>query len=241
MIAAHWFRRSLLALLIIGAGVGLMGWAEHMALGPDHRTLLQAVVSVVFLLGFYASGPWCARFLASQPTQDALLQAKLSIVMAASALGPPVVLYDHPDSQAHAVGLFKRQSRIYLTSALVAALSDEGLRGVIAHENAHVDQRHILATFCIASCFVTGNTLAGSYLSFVLGLLSFLALRRYMEFRADAEAGRQIGKVVMLTALDELAHLSPGKGWHRSLCFLTAYPTLPMRITAVRTGRMALI
>ena len=62
-----------------------------------------------------------------------------------------------------------------------------------------------------------------------------------MEFRADAEAGRRMGKVVMLTALHELSRMHPGKAWYRWLCLLSAYPTLPMRITAVRTGRMALI
>lgn len=241
MIASHWFRRFVIVMGIVASGVGLVWLVEHLAMGSDHDALWQAGAAVVFLAGFYASGPWCARFLAPVQSQYALLNAKLSRVMTHFPNNSPVFLYDHADSQAHAVGLFKSQSRIYLTSALVAALSEEGLRGVVAHENAHISQRHILATFCFASCFVTFNTLAGSYLGFTLGVLSFLALRRWMEFRADAQACRNVRSAVMLTTLTELAHLSPGKAWHRSLCILTAYPTLPMRITAIRTGRMALI
>ena len=239
MIASHWFRRFIIVMGIMVLGVGLVWLVEYLAMSSKHHTLFQAGGAVVFLLGFYASGPRCARFLAPVPSQDVDLNQKLTSAMAFMSRSGPVYLYDHPYPQANAVGLFKFQSRIYLTSALVASLSEAGLRGVVAHENAHVNQGHILVTFCFASCFVTFNTLVSSYLGFALSLLSFLALRRYMEYRADAEAGRNVGVAVMLTALTELAFVSPGKTWHRWLCILTAYPTLPMRITAVRTGRMA--
>jgi Zn-dependent protease with chaperone function len=100
----------------------------------------------------------------------------------------PVFLYDHADKEANTVGLLPSHSRIYVTTGLLASMSDEGMRGVIAHENAHVHERHIFATFTYACCFAVSSHLLDNNNFFFAAFLLFLGIRRYCEYRADAGA-----------------------------------------------------
>jgi len=128
-----------------------------------------------------------------------------------------------------------------VTTGLLASMSDEGMRGVIAHENAHVHERHIFATFTYACCFAVSSHLLDNNNFFFAAFLLFLGIRRYCEYRADAGAAHAVGREVMLTALRELAALYPSKSWVRWFSFANAYPTLAMRMRAVETGRKALL
>lgn len=154
---------------------------------------------------------------------------------------PPVTLHVHADPQANSVGLLPRWSRVYLTTGLLSRMSDEGVRGVLAHESTHIRERHILATFLYASGFAVSSQLLADDHFFFATLLLFLGLRRYSEYRADAGAVAVVGRDKMLTTLRELARSYPSKTWHRWFSFANIYPTLPMRIRAIETGRKALL
>lgn len=242
VIPTHWFRRIILVLFIMEVGGGMLWVAGYIAPSPDRLPLFQTIGSLLFLFGFYASTPLLARFLAPYPCHDPARLAR--IARAGGQLAPdcrPVFLYEHADKEANTMGIMPAQSRIYLTTSLLDRLSDDGLLGVLAHEHTHAQERHILATFCYATAFALGSHFLGSKAFFFGGLFLFLAMRRYFEYRADAGAARLAGNQAMLTALQELAALYPPKTWYRWLSWLTAYPTLPMRIRALETGRMALV
>jgi Zn-dependent protease with chaperone function len=131
------------------------------------------------------------------------------------------------------VGLWPSQSRIYITTGLFDRMSDDGLIGVIGHENTHARERHILVAFVYACIFALGSNASASRAVFMAGFLLFLGLRRYMEYRADAGGARLAGLASMSTGLRELAILYPSAAWHRWLTIIMAYPTLPMRLRAL--------
>ena len=241
MIPSHWFRRIVLVLFFMEVGGGILWVATRLAPDPAYKPFMQTVAGLIFLFGFYASAPLAARFLAPVASTDGPSQRRLAGVLASMPVGSPVYLYDHADRQANTVGLGLHHSRIYLTSGLVCRLSDPGLRGVIAHEESHIAERHILGTFAYASCFTLGSYGTNNNIVFIAGFLIFLALRRYFEYRADAGAAARVGKADALAALHELHEIYPSRPWHRWISFLTAYPTLPMRIRALETGRMTLV
>lgn len=241
MIPSHWFRRIILLLFILEVGGGIVWVTGRLTSNPAAKPMVQALGSLVFLFGFYASGPLSARFLAPRPARDNALQARLARIVASVPDSRPVFLYDHADRGANTVGLLPRHSRIYMTTGLLAGMSDDGVRGVVAHENAHVRGRHILGVLAYASCFAVSSHLVESNALFFAAFLLFLGIRRFCEYRADAGAAALVGREAMLTALRELATFYPSKRWLRWFSFASAYPTLPMRIRALETGRMALL
>lgn len=241
MIPSHWFRRIILIVFIMEVAGGILWVTGRLTTNPAAKPMAQALGSLIFLFGFYASAPLSARFLAPKPSRDSALQERLARIVATLPDSRPVFLYDHADKEANTVGLLPGHSRIYVTTGLLANMSDEGMRGVIAHENAHVRERHIFATFTYACCFAVSSHLLDNNNFFFAAFLVFLGVRRYCEYRADAGGAAVVGRATMLTTLRELAALYPSKAWMRWLSFASAYPTLAMRMRAVETGRKALV
>jgi len=240
MIPSHWFRRIILVVFIMEIAGGILWVSARLAPDPATKPLAQALASMIFLFGFYASAPLSARFLAPVASRDEALQNRLARIVATLPDTRPVFLYDHADKEANTVGLLPGHSRIYVTTGLLSRMSDEGIRGVIAHENAHIRERHIFATFTYACCFAVSSHLLDNNNLFFAAFLLFLLIRRYCEYRADAGGATVVGRETMLTTLRELAALYPSKAWVRWLSFASAYPILAMRMRALETGRMAL-
>lgn len=240
MIPSHWFRRIILIVFIMEVAGGILWVSARLAPDPATKPLAQALASMVFLFGFYASAPLSARFLAPVASRDVALQSRLARIVATLPETRPVFLYDHADKEANTVGLLPSHSRIYVTTGLLSHMSDEGVRGVIAHENAHIRERHIFATFTYACCFAVSSHLLDNNNLFFAAFLLFLLIRRYCEYRADAGGAAVVGREAMLTTLHELIALYPSKAWVRWLSFASAYPTLAMRMSALETGRKAL-
>ncbi|KVV25056.1 peptidase M48 [Burkholderia cepacia] len=241
MIPSSRFRR----LVILGAIVSASGaiyWLFSVVT-PEGAARVpgQCAAALLVLSVFYASGPLSARFLAPIASTDAALRVRLETAIAAVPSVPRVFLYEHAEQEANTVGLLPRHARVYLTTSLVSGLSDAGLRGVLAHECAHVRERHVFLLYCYACCFVVGSTVYGHDAFFFGAFLVFLMLRRYCEFRADARAAELAGRDDVLAMLNELAVLYPTKGWHRWFSFASPYPTLRTRIRAIETGRIALL
>lgn len=240
MIPSHCFRRVVLVISLMGLGAVIL-WVTGLVDDPAIRPVAQAAGSVTFLFVFYATAPLTARFLAPLPSREPELQKRLARIVTALPSCAPVTLHDHADPEANSVGLLPRWSRIYLTTGLLNSMSDEGVRGVLAHESTHIRERHILATFLYASAFAVSSQLLADDNFFFAALLLFLGLRRYSEYRADAGAAALAGKKTMLITLRELARSYPSKSWHRWLSFANVYTTLPMRIRAIETGHKALL
>lgn len=237
MIPSTWFRRLLLALFILEVAGALMWLASRLMPSQEDQAFAQTVAGVVFLLGFYSGGPLLAKFLAPIPSENKEMQERLERVAKTLPGSRPVFLYDHKDESANTVGILASQSRVYVTTGLMKSVSDEGLRGILAHEDAHVREHHILVTFTYACTYAFLSHAVHSNKLFVFGFAAFLALRRYLEYRADAGGASRVGGEVMVKALKELHALYPTKWWSRWFVFGAPYPTMEMRIEAVKTGK----
>lgn len=237
MIPSNWFRRLILALFVLEMAGSLMWLASRMVSDPADQAFAETVAGIVFLLGFYSGAPLSARFLAPVPSKDDEKQRRLANVIASMPRARPVFLYDHDEQNAITVGIIASHSRIYVTSSLMDNLSDEGLRGILAHEDTHVEEHHILVTFTYASAYALVAHIADGHNIFVFGFFAFMTMRRHLEYRADAGAALLVGKAAIVAGLKELNAIYPTKRSSRWFAFAMPYPTLPMRIQAVETGK----
>lgn len=237
MIPSAVWRRTVVGLAILAlAGVALsLAW--QIAPQPPASEAAQSVAGVAFLLIFYAGAPLYARFLAARRSDNLLLLERLRAACESVPCVCPLFLYEHRDKNANTVGIIPAHATVYITTALVEYLSEAGLCGILAHEQTHVRERHILVTAAYACAYCLATQLTGSGALFVLGFLVFLALRRRLEFRADAGGARLAGRAAITAGLAELERVSPGRRWHRWIAFLSPYPTLTMRLRALETGR----
>jgi heat shock protein HtpX len=239
MIPSSWFRRLVLALFILEVAGALMWFAARLAPDTD-KALAETIAGMVFLLGFYSSAPLSAHFLAPKETEDLVMQKRLASVVERMPRACPVFLYDHEQQNANTVGVLARHSRVYITSGLMRVLSDEGLKGILAHEDGHVQEHHILVVLIYACTYALIAHVAEDHNLFIFGFLAFMTLRRHLEYRADASAGKLVGSAAIVTGLKELSTVYPTKRISRWFIFAMAYPTLPMRIKALETGRQQL-
>jgi heat shock protein HtpX len=152
MIPSSWIRITILALFILEVAGALM-WLAAELVSPAGHAVAQTVAGIVLLLGFYAGAPLSARFLAPYSSRNDAMQGRLTRVKDSMPETRPVFLYDHAARNAITVGLLTSHSRIYVTSGLMERVSDEGLKGILAHEDTHVRERHILATFGYACAY----------------------------------------------------------------------------------------
>jgi Zn-dependent protease with chaperone function len=240
MIPSAWFRRLIFGLFILEVAGALMWLAAWLVPNPADKAFAQTVAGMVFLLGFYSGAPLSARFLAPMESKDDAMRARLTGVIQELPQSGPVFLYDHDEKNATTVGILASQSRVYVTSGLMGHVSNEGLKGILAHEDTHVVEHHILITFSYACAYAMVANEVNSNKLFIFGFIAFMTLRRYLEYRADAGAARLVGKEAMVTGLRELNAIYPSKSWARWFVVVMAYPTLPMRIKALETGRKVL-
>lgn len=114
-----------------------------------------------------------------------------------------VRVLEHPTATAYCVpGL---SSRVVLTSGTVAALGPDELQAVLAHELAHLRQRHDL----VLEFFTVWHTAVPRRLRSDWGLETVLLL---IELLADRTAERQVGRLPVGRALVVLAQSSHPSG-----------------------------
>lgn len=241
MIPTTWFRRLILAVFVVEVGATILWLASLAVTDKADKAFAQTVAGLVILLVVYTAGPLTARFLAPVASSSRPLTERLQAAEAATAIGLPVFLYDHKDVNAVTVGMLQRHSRVYVTSGMVERVSDAGLEAVLAHEATHAREHHILISFTYACCYAMVAHATDSDGLFLIGFLGFMALRRWSEYRADAGAAAAVGKQNTITMLEELSLVYKTPKVARWLSFASPYPTLPMRIEAVRTGKGRLI
>lgn len=240
MIPTTWFRRAIFGVFVLEVA-GVMLWlASRLTPDPQDQAFAQTVAGTVFLLGFYAGGPLVARFMAPLPADEPEMMARIDRALATLSHPRPVFLYRHKDEAANTVGIIAGHSTIYLTTGLMEKVSDEGLRGILAHELAHVREHHILITFTFACTYAYVAYLTPSNRLFIVGFLAFMLLRRYLEYRADAGAARVVGADTMLAGLSDLERMYPTAWWSRFFAFAASHPTMPMRRRALTHGERPL-
>lgn len=114
-----------------------------------------------------------------------------------SDLLPGVVVIDHDAPYAFCIG--GRRQRVVVTTALLDALDQEELKAVLAHEAAHLRQRHYVA---LLACRTLFRTLGPVFPAFSEAISR---VRLYVELSADDSARRTVGARPLRNALTSLA------------------------------------
>jgi len=111
-----------------------------------------------------------------------------------------IVILDCDESTVYCVP--GRRSRTVVTTAALDALNDDQLNAVLAHENAHLKERHDLA-------LALSNGLAKAFSGLTLFPTAAAEISRLVELRADDVAAAQTDR---LTVADALLAVLPSAG-----------------------------
>jgi hypothetical protein len=165
---------------------------------------LLASVGLVTLGCLLARTGWCA--LSTWRHEAAGRRARVAVLDLVGQAGiiPGALVLNHPSPYAFCVG--GRHRRVVVTSALLETLDQRELEAVLAHESAHLRQRHHLA---LMICRTTFRTLAPLFPAFrdVMPLMRLLA-----ELSADDSARRRIGAEPLQSALLRLVRVPAPSG-----------------------------
>lgn len=135
---------------------------------------------------------------------------------------PEVAVYDSPDPNAFATGMFRNNALVAVSTGLLRLMSREEAEAVLAHEVTHVANgdmvtltliQGVLNTFVlflariIASQFERGRFMIYIALQMLFGILASMIVAwfsRRREFRADAGGARLQSPRAMASALNRL-------------------------------------
>lgn len=179
--------------------------------------IIAILIAVGFNLGtYYYADRLVLRMYNAQPTRDPRLLREVEALARSAAIPTPktyIIASAHPN--AFATGRSPKHGSIALTQGLLERLNPRELRGVIAHELAHIKHRDILiATIAAmlaaiitnianmaqwAAIFGLGTSEEGPGLLEMLALIIVtpiaamliqLAISRSREYAADARAAK---------------------------------------------------
>ena len=165
---------------------------------------LTAVLGLGLFLMLLGRAAWC---LAQASVVDR--RERSSRVAALDLVGrrdvvPGALVLDHAAPYAFCVG--GRHHRIVLTSGLIGTLEPGELDAVLAHEHAHIRQRHHAA---LVACRAIFGALAPVFPRFGKAMP---LVRLYAELSADDGARRKVGNQPLRKALATLACLPAPPG-----------------------------
>lgn len=182
-------------LTFIGKRDGLPSPTDHVILAA-----LAAVISGLLGLRLLSRAHIVGRRLRKVRREHREL---VDLLGDAGHLSEDVRVLDHPTATAYCVPGLSR--RVVLTSGTVAALADEELQAVLAHELAHLRQRHDL----VLEFFTVWHTAVPRGLRSDGGLQT---VQLFIELLADRSAQRQVGGLPVARALIVLAHAGHPSG-----------------------------
>jgi heat shock protein HtpX len=138
---------------------------------------------------------------------------------------PEVAVFDSPDPNAFATGMFRNSALVAVSTGLLRLMSKQEIEAVLGHEVSHVVNgdmvtltliQGVLNTFVlfiariIASQFGRGRFLIYIGLQMVFGIIASIIVAwfsRRREFRADAGGAQLESATAMAAALDRLRSL----------------------------------
>jgi heat shock protein HtpX len=224
---------GVLSALLIGIGG---------ALAPNQLGLFIAIAAVMNIVSYFWSDKIVLRMYRARPLSDAEAPELHAIVreLAERAHIPTPRLFLVPGEQpnAFATGRNPKHGAVAVTEGLMELLDRRELRGVLAHEMAHIKNRDVListAAAIIASAITTvanvlsfgvmfggrdreqgGNALSALFMIVVAPLVATLlqlAISRSREYAADETgaklAGDPDGLIGALLELEQTARVVP--------------------------------
>lgn len=218
---------SMLSLILISFGA-LLGGAAGLQVALVLALAMNVVAylwSDVIVLNMYRAHPLDERAYASIYTMVAELTQTMKIPM------PRLWIIESSMANAFATGRNPQYASVALTSGIIRLLSPKELRGVLAHELAHVKNRDIListiaATVATAISYVaymaqyriaygsSRDRKEGNMLGVIVGALVLplaatllqLALSRSREYAADETGARATSDPLSLASALEKLH-----------------------------------
>lgn len=179
--------------------------AESLRIGyASQGGATAALVGATVLLGLTSRIVWCS---ASTLLNDH--RVRKAHVAALNLLGdrtrlPGALVLHHDAPYAFCIG--GRRNRVVVTTGLLETLDTHELDAVMAHEHAHLRQRHHLA---LLGCRIVFGTLAPMFPAFKRAMVN---VRLYVELCADDCARMRVGVRPLRSALVTLANGSAPAG-----------------------------
>ena len=243
---------------LMGALLVLIGGA----LGGEGGLWFGLIIAVVMNMGaYFFSDKLALRSSRAIPIPEGELPEVRQIVaeLAAAEDMPMPRLYfiDSPQPNAFATGRNPKNAAVAVTRGIMQLMTYEELKGVLAHELAHVKNRDILigsiaATMAAALTFITRMSLfrggnRDNPLGAIVGLLSLIlaplaamlvrsAISRTREYQADASGARITGDPMALaSALNKLESGTARHPMQVSEAFSSLYIADPLKAFNMRS------
>lgn len=203
--------------ILLAAMTALFGAVGYMIGGVGGMTLALIVAAAMNLFAYWNADKMVLRHFRAQEVDpnhpdhrvQAYVQDTLALAQRAGLPPPKVYIIDNPQPNAFATGRDPQNAAVAATSGLLGLLSREEIRGVMAHELAHVKNRDTLTMTVTATiagavgmlanfAFFFGgnrNPIAGIAIMILAPLAASLvqmAISRAREYEAD-RIGAEIG------------------------------------------------
>ena len=165
---------------------------------------LTALLGVALTLALLARALWCGARTAASDRRERNARVAVLDLVGRTGIVQGAVVIDHAAPYAFCVG--GRQHRVAITSGLLAALSQSELDAVMAHEHAHLRQRHHVA---LVTCRAIFGALSPIFPAFRRAMPQ---VRLYAELCADDAARHHVGDRPLRDALTRLSCLPAPAG-----------------------------
>lgn len=165
---------------------------------------MTAVAGVVLFLALLARVAWCAVRAASSDRRERTARVSVLDLIGRTDVLPGALVLDHEAPYAFCIG--GRRHLVVVTSGLLASLTAPELDAILAHEHAHLRQRHHVA---MVTCRALFGALAPIFPAFRRAMSQ---IRLFAELSADDSARRRVGALPLREALATLACLPAPTG-----------------------------
>lgn len=158
---------------------------------------ISAYFGVAVFLSIFVRTAWCSIRAARGDRRERNARVTVLDLVGRPDVLPGALVLDHAAPYAFCIG--GRRHRVVVTRGLLATLGDRELAAVLAHESAHLRQRHHIALLVCRALF---GTLAPVFPAFRRAMP---AARLYAELSADDCARKRVGTHALRSALATLA------------------------------------
>ncbi|WP_147918189.1 M56 family metallopeptidase [Ruania zhangjianzhongii] len=163
---------------------------------PFGSSAVSTIVPTVALLGIPVLG---GALLVGAGVAEVRRRRRRTAGVAAQLLGEPATVLGHqvwrvPDQRPYAFALPARHGGIVVSDGCLGTLEEDELAAVLAHEQAHVQQRHHLVLALVGAL-----VRALSWVPLLAAIRA--ALPHYLEIAADDAARRRAGTPALASAL----------------------------------------
>jgi len=204
--------------ILLAAMTALFGAVGYLVGGTGGMLIALVVAGAMNLFAYWNADKMVLRHFKAQEIQPshpdprvrAYVEDTLMLAQRAGLPAPKVYIIDNPQPNAFATGRNPENAAVAATSGLLSLLSREEIRGVMAHELAHVKNRDtltmtvtatiagavaMLANFALFFGDRDRNPIVGLMIMFLAPIAASLvqmAISRSREYEAD-RVGAEIG------------------------------------------------